>query len=1020
MQSVKNRGKNRIISILTVAMLLMCLFPAAAFADDKATITVGNPIVAAPAEGYEPGATFRVPVTLADNPGFATVGFDLRYDTDALEVTGFDTSAGTLLNDANLIQPNPAIGAITGMYILANKLGDGILFYADFKVKDDAVGDAYEIGIGRISEAPLNFASLSGTAIPTDFVPTTITVKGEAPPATDPAQISLGSIAATESGEEFTVSATIADNPGFIGASFTLGYDTTALEIVSVTADGGLFASGLIWGSAAPGSVTFLNDGLTANITDNGKLFDVTFKVKTDATPGSYPITIGLKDGTANNFANWEAETVGVEFTGTSVTVSAPVPPAQVTLGSAPATDLGAEFTVSATVADNPGFTGASFTLGYDTTALEIVSVTADGGLFAGGLVWNAATNTVTFLNAEGLTDVTGDGKLFDVTFKVKTDATPGSYPITIGLKDGNANYFVNWEAKTVGVEFTGTSVTVKPPLPTGLKFVIGDLDGYLGQDIVVPVNLVDNPGFAAVAFTVDFDEDIFELKDADFTVSGFTDVTFVGSFTADGSGSDLGLPDGSYVITLVKLNGTDANIDGDGLLFNLVFKVKAGADPGSAEIKLIQQGPVSGWVGTTPVTGIPATIVPGTVEVLDLIIPTAADFSFTPTAATYNGSQHAVTVTATNDNVGAVTAVYYTGTGDTTYSKSAAAPIDAGTYTVSVDVAVAAIYGPFEGLELGTFTINKAAAPPITYPTASEITYGQALSAVVLSPASNDYGSFAFDSSIDLTATPDAGTYSYPVVFNTNDATLKNYEAITPLVQDVSVTVKKALAPLITWPTASAITYGQALSAVTLSGGSTAYGSFDWASSVVLTTVPNAGPHDYPVVFTPSAATVKNYETITTLTEDVTVTVNKAPAPSITWPTAGTIKEGKALSTSALTGGSTALGSFSWTSGTTVPPLAGGSYSVTFTPNADTINNYLPITSNTSNVSVAVRKAGDMDGDGYVTSYDVLLQLQYVYGYLPPPTGLEFLIADMDDDGTITVFDTLLILRRAAGLPLI
>ena len=82
----------------------------------------------------------------------------------------------------------------------------------------------------------------------------------------------------------------------------------------------------------------------------------------------------------------------------------------------------------------------------------------------------------------------------------------------------------------------------------------------------------------------------------------------------------------------------------------------------------------------------------------------------------TYNGSAQPVSVSAADGvtGLGDIT-VYYEGTGDTVYVKSSTAPTDAGTYIVSVDIAEGSNYGSYAGLELGTYTINKAAMTGIT-----------------------------------------------------------------------------------------------------------------------------------------------------------------------------------------------------------------------------------------------------------------------------------------------------------------
>ena len=85
---------------------------------------------------------------------------------------------------------------------------------------------------------------------------------------------------------------------------------------------------------------------------------------------------------------------------------------------------------------------------------------------------------------------------------------------------------------------------------------------------------------------------------------------------------------------------------------------------------------------------------------------------------------------------------------------------------------------------------------------------------------------------------------------------------------------ISKAKAPEISWPTASAITCGEKVSDSLLSGGSTQYGTFAWSDDVK-DTIPTVGTYSYKVVFTPSADTEKNYETITTKEKEISLTVN-------------------------------------------------------------------------------------------------------------------------------------------------
>ena len=147
-----------------------------------------------------------------------------------------------------------------------------------------------------------------------------------------------------------------------------------------------------------------------------------------------------------------------------------------------------------------------------------------------------------------------------------------------------------------------------------------------------------------------------------------------------------------------------------------------------------------------------------------------------------------------------------------------------------------------------------------------------------------------------------------------------------------VNFTINKADPTVTAWPTAASITYGAQLSASALSGGRSAPdGTFAWTNGAITPTVSNSG---YSVTFTP--ADTDNYNTVS---DTVSITVNKAEPVITAWPTAADIIYGAKLSASVLSGGeSTPAGTFTWTNGAITPTVANSGYSVTFTPD-DTVN---------------------------------------------------------------------------------
>ncbi len=108
-------------------------------------------------------------------------------------------------------------------------------------------------------------------------------------------------------------------------------------------------------------------------------------------------------------------------------------------------------------------------------------------------------------------------------------------------------------------------------------------------------------------------------------------------------------------------------------------------------------------------------------------------------------------------------------------------------------------------------------------------------------------------------------------VTVTATKAASTNYNSATAT---LNVTIAKAAAPVVQFPSAAGLTYGKKLSDSVLTGGDTTYGTFAWENDAIVPTVTNSG---YIVKFTANADTVKNYETITTTTHTVSVAVTKS-----------------------------------------------------------------------------------------------------------------------------------------------
>jgi autotransporter-associated beta strand protein len=253
---------------------------------------------------------------------------------------------------------------------------------------------------------------------------------------------------------------------------------------------------------------------------------------------------------------------------------------------------------------------------------------------------------------------------------------------------------------------------------------------------------------------------------------------------------------------------------------------------------------------------------------------------------------------------------------------------------------------------------------PTITAnPTAAAIVYGQTLASAELSGGSASVGgTFVFTTP---STAPAVGTSSQSVTFTPTDTTQYNTVQL-----NVSVTVSKAN-PATVFPTAATITFGQALSAATLTGG-TGAGSYAFTSP---TTIPNAGlTQNFEVTFTPSVPA--NYNTVTQM---VSVTVSKATPTVSVAPTASAVTVGALLSSSTLSGGTASVaGTFAWTTPSTVVS-ATASYAVTFTPtdgaNYNTASSTASVTANPAGTTYSTW----LSGNGGTASDAAFLN--YVFG---------------------------------------
>jgi MBG domain (YGX type) len=221
----------------------------------------------------------------------------------------------------------------------------------------------------------------------------------------------------------------------------------------------------------------------------------------------------------------------------------------------------------------------------------------------------------------------------------------------------------------------------------------------------------------------------------------------------------------------------------------------------GAASLSTIPATPTA--AGTYPITAAQGTLA-------------AANYSFAFVPGTLTITKINPTVTWANP-AGIVYGTALSGTqlkatasvpGTFTYTPALGSLPAAGIDTLSVT------FKPTDTTDYHTVTqtvqiVVSQATPPITWATPSPITYGTALSAIQLNATSTVVGTFVYTPASGTV--PTAGTATLSVTFTPTD--MVDY---APVTKTVSLIVNQA-APVVTWNSPAAITYGTVLSATQL-----------------------------------------------------------------------------------------------------------------------------------------------------------------------------------------------------------
>ena len=273
-------------------------------------------------------------------------------------------------------------------------------------------------------------------------------------------------------------------------------------------------------------------------------------------------------------------------------------------------------------------------------------------------------------------------------------------------LKAGRSFLTVTYTSDTYSGGPNGVSITVNPKAITA--DMIGNIDAqeYTGKDIKPTPEVKDG----TTKLTNDTD---FEYSYSNNTNAGTATLTITGKGNYEGEvtkkftispksidGVSIELANKSFAytgseqtvnITSVKLSdGTILGTD------DYVIKDNSNKATNAGEITLTIEGK-GNYTGTATTTW-----------AITKAVPKLADFDVVPDLSnelTYSGEEQIVNVTTKARGMGMITV---------RYNGSTEKPVNVGNYAITIDVADGSNYKAISGIEAGTLTIKKAAAPTL------------------------------------------------------------------------------------------------------------------------------------------------------------------------------------------------------------------------------------------------------------------------------------------------------------------
>jgi len=250
--------------------------------------------------------------------------------------------------------------------------------------------------------------------------------------------VKVSDATATAGDSQVAVSILLENNPGIAGFSFCVNYDTEKLVLVEseINIEGGYkvvaqptgYGVNLAWTGPS-------------GYSENGKIVTLYFNIPKDLTASEANIDIVYRAG-YDSFYDTNENDITVQTVNGKVTIAAlqETDEPSVNIGGVSVNFGATDIVVPITVQNNPGFSGFSFCVNYDTSrlVLDSANILLEGGYKVIGHPEGYGVN-IAWTSTEAYTE---DGTIAELHFSLKDDPNSGKAYINTVFREGYDSFY--------------------------------------------------------------------------------------------------------------------------------------------------------------------------------------------------------------------------------------------------------------------------------------------------------------------------------------------------------------------------------------------------------------------------------------------------------------------------------------------------------------------------------------------------------------------------------------------------